>query len=190
MKKILFASLLVVILVNCSKKKSDPNPVDNTGTPSNSQCGKLTIKKGSTSFEATNLNNSIFYDNTKGGRRLDIRGSVDGGIFVLSVSNFDFQNPPVDGIKVKTYFNDETKSECKDIGGTSYCDEMLGTFLKDSKTYMTFDEEGDGTITITSIDANKKTVSGTFSFTVETADQSEYIPFSGSFSNVCYSILK
>ncbi len=191
MKNFLLASLLVLTLFNC-KKKNDPSPVNNNAPYGTSECGTLTVKKGNVSYNLTTFNNTLYFEKSESARRLDIRGTVDGGIFVISVSNFDFQNPPENGIKVKTYYEDYLQNECKKEGEISYCDGLLGTYLKNNKTLMTVNDEGKGSVVISSIDTNKKRVSGAFNFTVESlesSEQSDSIPFSGSFSNVCYTVL-
>ncbi|HEX8546872.1 MAG TPA: DUF6252 family protein [Cytophagaceae bacterium] len=188
MKNFFVACLLAAVLFNCNKKKDEPSPSTGAPTTNSSECGTLTVKKGLVSHTVTSFNNSLLFDRSQEGRRLDIRGTVDGGTFVITVSNYDFQNPPENGIKLKTYFEDYTQSECKDDGEISYCDGMLGTFLKDNKTYMTFADEGDGFVVISSMDTNNKKVSGSFKFTAMTIDRTDTIPFSGTFSNLCYSL--
>lgn len=146
----------------------------------------MTVKKDGISYGVKYLNSTLLI--AQGARRLDIRAALDSGTFVLTVSDYDVNVQPEDGIKVQTYFQDYSKKVCKKEGMISYCAGMLGTYTRDNKLYITDAFGTDGTIAVSSMDTINRKVSGTFSFEVFFRSESKI--FSGTFSNVCYTVLK
>ncbi|MEM9822806.1 MAG: hypothetical protein AAF985_17125, partial [Bacteroidota bacterium] len=166
MKQLNFLILISLFLFSCgsgSDGEDDPGEMMN---------GTMTVIKDGVSFEIEATNNTLLSEVQSGneGRRLDIRCNVDGGTLFISVSNWDFQNPPVDGILTKTYKTNEqdpstTNSSCMDVGNFTLCDGALGTYTVGTTEIYTsegFDIDEEGTITITGNDPSNKRVSGTF----------------------------
>ena len=187
MKKLLYLSCLILFFSACKK---DDDPAKSTNDPI------MEVEKDGESFTVTQFNNTLLVDNQGGetGRRLDLRGEVDGGTLFITVSNWDWQNPPENGILVKNYHTNEDfdqgpDTQCMDDGTFTYCDGGLGTY-QISNTEILFSEdledESFGSITITENDPEAKTVSGSFDFIVTDLFNENIITFKGTFSNLNY----
>lgn len=190
--KLLALALVVFTFMSCgSDDSSDDSP--SGGTES-----FIVIKNGVT-FEGENINNTLIITSQgdQGARRLDLRCDIDGGTFILSISNWEFQNPPADGVIVKSY-NTNTEmgpdTDCESINGTTYCDEALVTFLIGQEVFISElnDLEDIGDITITSNDASNLEVSGTFDVLLRNfnSQDEEYMTYTGTFTNVSYSVFQ
>ncbi|MCK8482154.1 hypothetical protein [Psychroserpens algicola] len=190
--KLLALALVVFTFMSCgSDDSSDDSP--SGGTES-----FIVIKNGVT-FEGENINNTLIITSQgdQGARRLDLRCDIDGGTFILSISNWEFQNPPADGVVVKSY-NTNTEmgpdTDCESINGTTYCDEALVTFLIGQEVFISElnDLEDIGDITITSNDASNLEVSGTFDVLLRNfnSQDEEYMTYTGTFTNVSYSVFQ
>jgi hypothetical protein len=181
--KLFFQCVLVVTLLatlSCSKDETN-----NTN---------MKVVKNGTTFTTTSVNATFLIAEELGElvRRLDITATIDGGLFTITVSNWDWQNPPVDGIITKKYDTNANvvagpNTKCKIVGDVGYCDSGLGTYIYKSDIYSSFDLESEenGLITITQNDPGNKTVSGTFEFITSTFS-GEKITFSGTFDNIKY----
>lgn len=184
MKKIIWGMAVCLLLFACEQTE-DPAPAS------------MTVSKDGTSFTVTSFNNTLVKESQLGnpGRRLDLRGEVDGGFLVLSVSNWDWQNPTENGILLKSYDtntdyidNPGTHSVCEETPSFTMCDGALLTYIVGNDQWMSenMDPIYNGTITITQNDDANKTVSGNFDGTVKSFFGEEYIEFSGSFTNLTY----
>ncbi|WP_204347076.1 hypothetical protein [Psychroserpens algicola] len=190
--KLLALALVVFTFMSCS---SDDSSGD---SPSGGTESFIVIKNGVT-FEGENINNTLIITSQgdQGARRLDLRCDIDGGTFILSISNWEFQNPPADGVVVKSY-NTNTEmgpdTDCESINGTTYCDEALVTFLIGQEVFISElnDLEDIGDITITSNDASNLEVSGTFDVLLRNfnSQDEEYMTYTGTFTNVSYSVFQ
>lgn len=188
MKKLIFLSCLILSIVSC--KKDDPEEMKTTND------AVMEVEKNGTSYTITDFTNTLLSQPQGGqtGRRLDLRGDVDGGTLILSIANWDWQNPPENGILEKTYDTNEDfevgpNAQCMDINGGTYCDTGLGTYLVSNSTTYTsegIEDESFGSITIIENDPSEKTVSGNFDFTVIEFFTEEKITFKGTFSNLKY----
>lgn len=157
----------------------------------------MTVIKDGVSHDILVTNNTLVSAIQSGreGRRLDIRCNVDGGLLVLTVSNWDFQNPPVDGVLEKTYVTngEESDSDCLSESGFTFCDGGGATYLVDG-TNVIFTSEVTGApkgeIRISKVNESEKTVSGTFDLTTtEFASSGSSFTFSGSFTNLSYLVM-
>ena len=123
-----------------------------------------------------------------------IRDRVDGGTLILSVSNWDWQNPPANGILEKNYHTNEDfdlgpDTDCMDINSIIYCDGGLGTYMISNTEILSsegMEDEPFGSITITENDPEAKTVSGTFDFLVVDFFTDEKTSFKGTFTSLNY----
>ena len=135
------------------------------------------------------------------GRALNINAVVGNGqTLSIAVSNWDFQNPPDNGVLTGEYdatwdFEDtETENpfaNCLSLdGGVTLCDGGLVSLISASKFYTSvFDGNTEASITISKCDAPNRTVSGTFSAIISEFDGVEQFTITGSFTNVKYIVL-
>lgn len=176
------APYLLIVLMLTNACKSDENE---TLSPAS-----MTVLKDGQQFEVSDFDNTLLLEQSVGreARRLDLRMTVDGGTFVLTVSNWDWQNPPKDGVVLKSY-DLPWSDDCEIIDNFEYCDGGLVSYaLPGSSIYSSGFGDTSGVITISTNDPDRKTVSGTFDATVENIND-EKIKFSGEFKNVEYRIL-
>ncbi len=204
MKKLLILLLTFTIAISCSKK-SDPapagnsntntnttgNPTDTVPTTNNNCSGTMTVNIDGKNYTPSGFANTLIITEKEGYgiRRLDIRTNVNGGTLVLTISNWDWQNPPTNGVVNKVYENELEKNSCKIVDGHELCDEMLGTFaVSNTEVYMT-GVELPGNISISKVNTTNGTVSGTYNFTVEDFNDKQ-MTFSGTFTDQCYKVIK
>jgi len=188
-KLLLVASLfLITVLYACKKKDKEEDVVDN---------GTMEIKKNGVEYTVKTFNNTFIQEVQEGykGRRLDLRCNVDGGTFIVSVSNWDWQNPPTNGILVKAYDTDAAaisgkNTQCKEYPDATLCDAGLGSYFLSggNNIYMT-NGAADGTITVTANDATNRRISGSFKFTTFDFFYEDSIRFEGTFTNLTYKPL-
>lgn len=184
MKNLTIVLSLFIVLFNACKKDDD-------GGNSSAGCSNssITINWNGTSVPNEDGFNNTLFEQQFGeqmARRLDLRTNVDGGTFILSVSNMEWQNPPSDGVLEKIYYTNpfDPRSACKDINGNEYCDEGLASYIKGAEQY--YSDEVNGTITITSCDNVNKVVSGTYDVTIIEFFEEDTITVSGAFTDLCY----
>lgn len=177
-----------ITFISCKKDKevspSNSNPIT-TAT--------MDFKINGINYSATSYNNTLISASQGGqsGKRLDIRGSFDSGkTLILTVSNWDWQNPPANGIVVKKYDTQlmGTNTVCQDISGNTYCDGALGTYMFQSSFHMTVSDTIVGYIQISSCDATNKKVSGNFSFITSDLSETLFDTIQGTFTNQVYTV--
>jgi hypothetical protein len=146
------------------------------------------------------LESEIQYDHE--GRALSITAAVGfSKMLIVSVSNWDFQNPPDNGILTGEYdatfdfeSNEENPlAECLaldgDNTGVTLCEGALVTYILDGEIYTSvFGDAPEATITITECNTGNRTVSGTFTAKMQNFDTEEVLTITGSFSKVKYTI--
>ena len=135
------------------------------------------------------------------GRALNITAVTnDYKTLSVLVSNWDFQNPPDNGILTGEYdatFDyqrtdvENPFGDCLQLeGNVMLCDGGLVSLISASKFYTSvFDGNTEASITISKCDAPNRTVSGTFSAIISEFDGVEQFTISGSFTNVKYIVL-
>lgn len=183
--------LLVACLISIIACKKDKTTSPGSSTPVNTS-GTMNFKINGTNYSATSYNNTLINASQGGqtGRRLDIRGSFAGNkTLVLTVSNWDWQNPPLNGIVVKKYDTQTIgpNTVCQDISGGTYCDGALGTYLFGSSYHMTISEVAEGYIQISSCEATNKKVSGSFYFITSDLSETVFDTIEGTFTNQVYT---
>jgi hypothetical protein len=194
MKKVIIGILAVSLAFTQCDKKDDAAP---------QQKASLTFSVNGTSKEAS-VSSGVLSFRTQHShqvRYLQISSIVEGNHFSIAVSNWDFQNPPNDSIKVKTYNNvfaeqNIAKSECLPVGGNvSLCDRGFVTYVVDAdaangKTYMSgfYDGDYNGFIKISACNPANKTVSGEYDVKVDDGDGVE-LTLKGKFENVIYLVV-
>ncbi len=187
---LLFAGLITI--VSCKKDKEETTPSNSNNN--NTTTATMSFKVNGINYTATSFNNTLISASQGGqqGKRLDIRGSFDSGkTLILTVSNWNWQNPPANGILVKKYDTQTIgpNTSCQDIGGATYCDGALGTYLLSMSDYhMTFSDTIQGYVQITSCDAANKKVSGSFSFITSDISETIFDTIQGTFANQVYTV--
>ena len=175
------------------------NSDDDTNPTSNNDGPIMIVEKDGVEFTAESFNNTLLSEQqgNEVGRRLDLRCQIDGGTFIISVANWDWQNPPENGVLEKIYDTNVDSdnnngigpnAECMDDGSFTYCDSGLVTYLVGTNTYFSdfLDDEPIGQIVIESNDAANKTVSGSFDVVVGDLLGTQKFTFKGTFSNLNY----
>lgn len=119
----------------------------------------------------------------------------------ISVANWDFHNPPANGILTGEYdatFDFEQTdtenplAECLTLtgnnAGVTLCDGGLVTYILNNDIYTSvFDGNTGASITITECNTGNRTVSGTFTSKVQNFDEQE-LTVTGSFKKVKYIV--
>ena len=102
MKNVLVFLLLSLCLFSCG----NDDIIENVNTEE----GIMEVEKNGVLFTVTSFNNTLeeVVEEGEVARRLDIRGEVDGGTLFVSISNWDWQNPPANGVLEKSYDTDDT----------------------------------------------------------------------------------
>jgi len=108
----------------------------------------------------------------------------------FSVSFFDWQNPPKDGVPVREYsFDWQTTDgqECTDDGGA--CDGASVTYkINDKEFWVDFDRLEGSYARITKCDTENMVISGEFLVNVKEVDGTEIQTLKGSFTDMKYKI--
>jgi hypothetical protein len=125
------------------------------------------------------------------GRSLVVNLLEGSNLILITVSNWDYQNPPADGVLVKTYYDPTSpKSTCKVVGGsTALCDSETVNYTNGQDFYSTIFYDGpayENTVKITSNDVGAKRISGEFDVKVQFTS-TEVKTLKGKFENVSYS---
>jgi hypothetical protein len=124
------------------------------------------------------------------GRSLVVNLLEGSSLILITVSNWDYQNPPADGVLVKTYYNPtSSKSTCKVVGGsTALCDSGTVNYTNGQDFYSSIIYDGpayENTVKITSNDVGAKRISGEFDVKVQFTS-TEVKSLKGKFENVPY----
>ncbi len=128
-------------------------------------------------------------------RALLINATVGSDLLILSVSNWGFQNPPTDGLLIKTYYSiaddaGRSKATCLIKGTTYYCDSNLVNYVSGTKFHSSGFYTGDpyeSIIKITANDPSKKTISGEYDSKVQSSTGT-VLTLKGKFTNVSYFV--
>ena len=95
----------------------------------------MTIEIDGVAQTTTGFNNTLISltQNGEVGRRLDLRANIGSDMLIITVSNWDFQNPPNDGVLTKIYEtntigNLTTNKVCTTRPTGNFCDGGLGTY--------------------------------------------------------------
>jgi hypothetical protein len=190
----------MLLLFSC--QKSNGNNTVPTDTPFYSaNQGTMTLEIDGVPSTATisNIDNSMIFRTQLdyNARDLRIEALIDGVHKLrIVITNWDFQNPPENGIKVKTY-NTNTNviqgpdQECASSGNWWPCDKASVLFSRYGYNYSSesIENEPNGQVTITDSDTNELMVSGNFDFLVLLPNSQEKLRMTGTFTNQKYAIL-
>lgn len=190
MKKLLFfLPLLLIGFISCEDDSDD-------NTPPSSTNGSFEVTKNGVAYSGTNLNNTYIHttQNGESGARLDLRCEIDGGNLILSVSNWDWQTPPDNGLILKKYNANlelSTENDCMDNNNMTYCDGALVThqMIGASKSQISTKESNfDSYIKITGNNASDKTVTGEFKAILKDFWGNDSTHVEGNFTNLTYTV--
>lgn len=193
MNRFLIAGTLLVMTSFFSCQK------ESTPTPNTNQ-GSMTLEIDGMAQTITSFNNTLLFLQQHGedGRRMDLRANIGSDMLILSVSNWDLQNPPTDGILTKIYDtntngNIGSHQSCTMRPAGNLCDSGLGTYIVGGANQMSMNiqNEPEGSITFSQNNTTDKTVSGTFDFMVVhvTQPNAQPVHITGSFTDLSYTLL-
>ncbi len=158
----------------------------------------LTLNVDGTNLKITVVTGLMLMDEQNGheARTLNLTGLTKNGDYLsIQVTNWDFQNPPANGLVVKKYYNlfdgaeGVEAADCIEVDDVTLCDAGLVTFIADSDDEIytsAFDEDVAGVIEITS--SKGKKVSGTFDVVLTGFSNEVDIHATGTFKNVGYRV--
>jgi hypothetical protein len=213
MKKILLiiAILTSLTFIGCKKTTTTPNN-SNTPTNNSSDCGQLTLtfdgvtktlNNQKISLTKLNSNNVSNYSDNQTYYDFQIWGEVEGGNLAIDITNFEWQNPSLNTILSKIYYNNANlnSNSCKTVNGHPYCQEFLTVYdnINDAdgpwSSVMEIDDEyanDKSYFEITKMDGTTKKASGNFEIKlyrdIETDIASSRVCkiVKGTFTNLCY----
>lgn len=156
----------------------------------------LIIEKNGIEYNVTEFQNTLIkqVQFSRPGRILEFSCTIEDGIFRVNTQNWDWQNPPENGIVIKTYdanYSPGPNTDCNHEGNYTYCDIGKGFYIiNNDLIYRTDHPENDvpGVIIISENDQQDKTVSGSFEFNTFSPEAGESIVFKGSFENLKYVV--
>lgn len=158
----------------------------------------LTLNIDGTNIKITTVTGLLIFSDESGheARTLNLTGLTKNGDYLsIQVTNWDFQNPPTNGLVVKKYYNlfggEEgiESADCLEVGDVTLCDAGVVTFIPDAEDEIytsAFDEDVEGVIEITA--SKGKKVSGTFDVILTGFSNETDIHAKGTFKNVGYRI--
>ena len=182
------ALLIAFISIRCDKNEDAPAKAGMT-LKVDDESKEPVVGTATLSFETQNDHE---------GRALQMAATVNGNLLTIGVSNWDFQNPPENGVKAKVYtseFSEDmtAEAECMSLeeGAVELCEGILVTYTVGSQMYMSalYEGEYDGFVKVTSCDGSAKKVSGEFDLKLDDGDGNE-ISLKGTFENVSYIVVK
>ena len=168
LKQMLGVSALSVMICLSACKDDDPKP-------DACESGTFEATVNGEHAAATSFNNTLLKASSGGyeGKRMDIRATDAEGRQLIITFNDLSTGLDGNGVSTDGYIAiDQVTSPTQNT--------FMFTIIEDGISYSFID----GTFDITSCDANAKKVSGTFSFSDE-----GFAVTSGSFTNMCYTVL-
>lgn len=189
--KTILILLLGISLFSCDQDSLGKETAPSLSVPE----GDLELIKDGLVVPLKNMFATMHSDNRSGKSltRLSIDIKIEeGGVFILNIENWQWQNPPINGIIEKTYDTDGNpgpNTECLVIDTSQYCDSGLGIYgLTTGNFTSKFTKNNQaGNITISSIDPIKQTVSGHFDLVLSsTKEDGEQYGFKGQFNSLAY----
>jgi hypothetical protein len=190
-KRFLFLALLAVLFT--VSRCGDDEPASSFSYSINGTAQKASTVSGELRFETQ-------YDHE--GRALNISVLTGSSQWLsVAVANWDFQNPPANGILTGEYDatfdfentdNPDPQTDCLTLeGGVALCPGGLVSYFDETNFYFSaFGDEPEGTVTITACNTSSRTLSGTFSAKVTSVDENSELLITGSFQNVKYWVVR
>jgi hypothetical protein len=162
-----------------------------------SQCSKDTVTSPSVTLTVDGVSKTATFSSSQlkvettgyKGRSIVVNLLEGSNLILITVSNWDYQNPPADGVLVKTYYDPTSpKSTCKTLGITALCDSGTVNYSSGLDFYSSIFYDGpayENTVKITANDASAKRISGEFDMKVQMTS-TEVKTLKGKFENVPY----
>jgi hypothetical protein len=182
--------MLSVFLVFSSCKKDDGEALPEDTTAS------FTLLSNGNSISTSMGNCSLSYQVYEGHvwTQLDLVANSGANSLTLTINNFDAQNPPLGGVKVKKYYPNtafSTQYPDTSVTGGYLVDFGGATWLFNSKIYVSpLDAQKTDFVEVTSCDNYGKKVSGSYRFTVkDSGNPNDSLILSGYFKNQNYVVL-
>jgi hypothetical protein len=184
MKKLLLKALLLFALtpfLQCSDDDSSKASFD--------------LSVDGTSVKVTNPSGVLSFTEEYGheGRGLLVMGQIGEDQVTVTVSNWDFQNPPENGVLAKSYssaFDEEMleEADCLELeGDVTLCEGVLITYTTNGDTFFSaFSDTYNGTVEITKCSDNK--ISGKFDLKAKSLSDETEVTLQGNFSNIKYVV--
>jgi hypothetical protein len=122
----------------------------------------------------------------QGSNTLRIAGGVMEDSITISISNWEFQEPPDNAIITKDYYNEDL---CQQVSeNKNVCEGAIIQYLEGDKIYWSFSKDETTLILhITKCDGNR--VSGTFNLDLENVyDNDDKKTVSGEFTDLLYTV--
>jgi hypothetical protein len=165
--------LAILFIAGCDKDDAGPNC---------NKAGEFSLTLNGENWVAASFNNTFVISTTPGleARRLDIRAfHADGSQLIFTISDSPGTSTG-DCVTVGDFIGGDLITSADDHF-------FFATYLNASGSLTHMAHEGDLEITMCS----DQSISGTFSFEGEGFEEEEdFIAINGSFSNICYRLLK
>ena len=198
-KDTLLIIAFIILAIACDRTEDDmdtltPDPVM-----------ELQINNRDSIRTITEFSNSLsLFDNQNGqsGRTLRLTCAVDTGVFILNITNLDWQDPPTNGVLIKTYgtnVNGSSQNISCQTDNPNTCDSAMAeyhtSFISEDVDFPIANihlseqimDAPEGTITITEVNSVSGWVSGRFDVRVASIlAPSDQITFKGTFSHLNY----
>ena len=213
MKKILLTLAIVtsVIFIGCKKTTTTPSNSNNTNNNS-SDCGQLTLtmdgitktlSNQKISLTKMNSNSTSLYSDNQIYYDFQIWGVVDGGNLAIDITNFEWQNPSLNSILSKVYYNNSNlnTNSCKTVNGHPYCQEFTTVYDNKNDTNGPWSSateidaeyaDDKSFLEITKMDGTTKKASGNFEIIIYQDVETDSTSYraskkvKGTFTNLCY----
>lgn len=175
----------IVLLSNCGSKDAAPAP-------------SVTLTINGKAENMTFTSALLKVETAGQGRAISINAASGTKLLIIAFSCLESQNPPPDGMVVKTYYDVTTslglsKATCKQVGNQGSCDGLVMSWITslDSSTglYITGIYSGpeyEHTVKVTSNDANAKRISGEFDVKLQNGT-GDVVALKGTFTNIPYN---
>jgi hypothetical protein len=203
MKKYYLVLFVGLLFISCEKKTEDPrgaiitSPVPPPPPPPPPGDASMTVyKNGVEVSNSTPISKIIKYSSSSiNHRTFSFKTFIGLDKLYLSVKNYDWQNPPEDGMIVKFYNSNTVNGDGEyDVCDDGDCDGAFMRYSNDSGTpfleTLIVSSGTPGVIEITYVDTINKVISGNFDATLYPTftNSGDITTFSGEFENLPYSI--
>ncbi len=180
---------------NCKKEKQsieESGNINSNNNPFATYCDSaiMTAFFDSAQYFPTAFYNSylLFNSSNNHGRKLVVKTYFNGGTFTMTITNWEWQNPPNYGVLAKTYSTLATDSNhaCMLNNGTNLCDGVEANFRIGNDYLSSVYTNYPGIVTISECDVIKNTITGTYKVKVQDITGNFPHMIEGTFTNLCY----
>jgi hypothetical protein len=185
----LFMGLLLTGITFSSCKKDETSTINPADT---AVAFSLSSNWVAQAVTITSIQMKYYTEDAHIKRELDIYGKSGDNYFGMAVVCWDFQNPPMGGVKLKKYFtNPNFGNFITTPTPTTLVDGSAAIWYNTQKSYVNrSDGPNNEFIEITKCDNTGKKISGNFNILLKnSADANDMITLTGTFTNQTYSVL-